>query len=55
MKTRDQSSLHSLFREVLDKVWEKTHGNVYFGVANGTPCAMHLSAWDDSEEEHSNL
>ncbi len=23
------------------------HGNVYFGVANGTACTMHSLAWDD--------
>jgi hypothetical protein len=27
------------------------HGNVYFGVANGTACTMHSLAWDDSEDK----
>jgi hypothetical protein len=33
------------------QVLDNAHGNVYFGVANGTPCTMHSLAWDDSEEE----
>jgi hypothetical protein len=33
--------------QVLDNV----HGNVYFGVANGTACTMHSLAWDDPEDE----
>jgi hypothetical protein len=27
------------------------HGNVYFGVANGTACTMHSLAWDDPEDK----
>ena len=27
------------------------HGNVYFGVANGTACTMHSLAWDNPEDE----
>jgi hypothetical protein len=30
---------------------ENAHGNVYFGVANGTACTMHSLAWDDPEDE----
>jgi hypothetical protein len=30
---------------------DNAHGNVYFGVANGTACTMHLLAWDDPEDE----
>ena len=26
------------------------HGNVYFGVANGTACTMNSLAWDDPED-----
>ncbi len=29
----------------------KAHGNVYFGVANGTICTMYSLAWDDQEDE----
>jgi hypothetical protein len=32
-------------------VLDNAHGNVYFGVANGTPCTIHSLAWDDPEEE----
>jgi hypothetical protein len=31
------------------QVLGNAHGNVYFGVANGTACTMHLLAWDDPE------
>ena len=30
---------------------DNAHGNVYFGVANGTTCAMHSLAWDDPEDK----
>jgi hypothetical protein len=33
------------------QVLDNAHGNVYFGVANGTLCTMHSLAWDDPEEE----
>jgi hypothetical protein len=33
------------------QVLDNGHGNIYFGVANGTPCTMHSLAWDDPEEE----
>jgi hypothetical protein len=33
------------------QVLDNTHGNVYFGVANGTACTTHLLAWDDPQEE----
>jgi hypothetical protein len=33
------------------QVLDNAHGNVYFGVANGTRCTMHSLAWDDPEEE----
>ncbi len=33
--------------QVLDNV----HGNVYFGVANGTACTMRSLAWDDPEDK----
>ncbi len=33
------------------QVLDNAHGNIYFGVANGTPCTMHSLAWDDPEEE----
>jgi hypothetical protein len=31
---------------------DNAHGNVFFGVAKGTACTMHLLAWDDPEEEN---
>ncbi len=33
------------------QVLNSAHGNIYFGVANGTPSKMQSLAWDDSEEE----
>ena len=33
------------------QVLDNTHGNVYFGVANGTACTMHSLAWDDPEDK----
>jgi hypothetical protein len=33
------------------QVLENAHGNVYFGVANGTACTMHSLAWDDPGDE----
>ncbi len=33
------------------QVLDNAHGNIYFGVANGTPCAMHSLEWDDPEKE----
>ena len=30
---------------------DNAHGNVYFGVANGTECTMHSLAWDDPEDK----
>ncbi len=30
---------------------DNAHGNVYFGVANGTACTMHSLASDDPEEK----
>ncbi len=33
------------------QVLDNAHGNVYFGVANGTPCTMHSLAWDDPKDE----
>jgi hypothetical protein len=32
-------------------VLDNAHGNVYFGVANGTACTMHSLAWDDPEDK----
>jgi hypothetical protein len=32
-------------------VLDNAHGNVYFGVANGTACTMHSFAWDDLEDK----
>ncbi len=29
------------------QVLDNAHGNVYFGVANGTSCTIHSLAWDD--------
>jgi hypothetical protein len=37
------------------QVLDNAHGNVYFGVANGTPCKMHSLAWDDPEDERTAL
>jgi hypothetical protein len=37
--------------QVLDNV----HGNVYFGVADGTQCTMHSLVWDDPHDEHAAL
>jgi hypothetical protein len=36
-------------------VLDIAHGNVYYGVANGTPCTMHSLAWDDPNDEHTAL
>ncbi len=33
------------------QVLDNAHGNVYFGVSNGTACTMHLLAWDDPEDK----
>ncbi len=33
------------------QVLDNAHGNVYFGVANGTACTMHSFAWDDLEDK----
>ncbi len=33
------------------QVLDNAHGDVYFGVANGTACAMHSLAWDDQEDK----
>ena len=33
------------------QVLDNAHGNVFFGVANGTACTMHSLAWDDPEDE----
>jgi hypothetical protein len=33
------------------QVLDNAHGNVYFGVANGTACTMHSLAWDGSEDK----
>ncbi len=33
------------------QVLDNAHGNVYFGVANGTAWTMHSLAWDDPEDE----
>ncbi len=30
---------------------DNAHGNVFFGVANGTACTMHSLAWDDPEDK----
>ncbi len=30
---------------------DNVHGNVYFGVANGTTCTMQSLAWDDPEDK----
>jgi hypothetical protein len=32
-------------------VLDNAHGNVCFGVANGTACTMHSLAWDDPEDK----
>ncbi len=40
------------------QVWDNAHGNVYFGVANGTACTMHSLAWDDpgdKKDAHSTI
>ncbi len=34
-----------------NQVLDNAHGNVFFGVANGTACTMHPLAWDDPEDE----
>ncbi len=33
------------------QVLDNAHGNVYFGVANGTACTMHSLAWDNPEDK----
>ncbi len=30
---------------------DNAHGNVFFGVANGTACTMHSFAWDNPEDK----
>ena len=37
------------------QVLDNAHGNVYFGVANGTPCTMHSLAWDNPDDERTAL
>jgi hypothetical protein len=37
------------------QILDYAHGNVYFGVANGTPCTMHSLAWDNAHEEEDAL
>ena len=37
------------------QILDNAHGNVYFGVANGTPCTMHSLAWDNADEEEDAL
>ncbi len=37
------------------QVLDNAHGNVYFGVANGTPCTMQSFAWDDPDDERTAL
>ncbi len=33
------------------QVLDNAHGNVFFGVANGTACTMYSSAWDDPQDK----
>ncbi len=33
------------------QVLDNAHGNVYFGVANGTACTMDSLTWDDPEDK----
>jgi hypothetical protein len=33
------------------QVLDNAHGNVHFGVMNGTACTMHSLAWDDPEDK----
>jgi hypothetical protein len=33
------------------QVLDNAHGNVFFGVANGTACTMHSLTWDDPEDK----
>ena len=40
-----------LYKEGCGQVLDNAHGNVYFGVANGTACTMHSLAWDDPEDK----
>jgi hypothetical protein len=30
---------------------DNAHGNLYFGVENGTSCTMHFLAWEDPEDD----
>ncbi len=48
---KDLSSLLILYKEGAVRFLENAHGNVYFGVANGTACTIHSLAWDDPEDE----
>jgi hypothetical protein len=34
-----------------NQVLDNAHGNVFFGVANGTACTMHSLAWNDPEDK----
>ncbi len=34
-----------------NQVLDNAHGNVFFGVANGTACKTHSLAWDDPEDK----
>ncbi len=43
------------FQGGIGHVLNNAHSNIYFGVANGTPCTMHSLAWDDPEEERTAL
>jgi hypothetical protein len=39
----------------LGQILDNAHGNVFFGVANGTPCTMHSLAWDNADEQEDAL
>jgi hypothetical protein len=47
-KMKDLSSLLILYKEEAVRFWTI---HMYFGVANGTACTMHLLAWDDPEDK----
>ena len=37
------------------QVLDNSHGNIYFGVANGSTCTMHSLAWDNPNDKQEAL
>jgi hypothetical protein len=48
---KDQSFFAYFVQGGSGQVLDNAHGNVFFGVANGTACTLHSLAWDDPEDK----